>query len=104
MGPSILSSLLYYQFGVLSLCFSGRTVSFIQAVLFVLADTDLKLSEIYRSVGYPALIFLPEVIISTAEIQCALSCGSFTRTHLYLHAIVLPQNLREVGFSAAKCL
>lgn len=29
---------------------------------------------------------------------------SFTRTHLYLHAIVFPPNLREVGFSAAKCL
>jgi len=45
------------------------------------------------------------VIISIAEIQCAvLWLISFTRIHLYLHAVVLPQNLREVGFSAAGCL
>lgn len=28
----------------------------------------------------------------------------FTRTHLYLHAIVFPQNLREVGLSADESL
>jgi len=46
VGASILSFLLYYQFAVLSLCFPGRTMSFIHAVLLVLTDTYLKLSEI----------------------------------------------------------
>lgn len=46
VGASIFSSVLCCHFGVLSLSFSGGTVSFIQAVHLVLPVTDLKLLEI----------------------------------------------------------
>lgn len=71
------------------MCFSGATVSFIQAFLLVLADTDLRCLEIQRSVGYAALLFLPGLIISTAKLQHTLSrCCSHSPGLIYIFVLL----------------
>lgn len=74
VGAPILSSLLCYQFGVLSSCFSRGTVCLIQAAHLVLPVTDSEALKNIKIGGYPALLFSAEVIISTAEMQQALYC------------------------------
>lgn len=104
MGASILSSLLYYQFGVFVLFWENN--------VFYSGSSPCSDWQWFEALRNIKICRLSSSFISSRgdnshcwnTVCSVLWLISFTRTHLYLHVIVLPQNLREVGFSAAECL